>query len=403
MPDPSPGLRGERTLPARPHLDHLKSEAKERLKALRLATPDCRLAEAQFQLARDYGFASWRALKAEVDRRTGGGTGRLSRYVGAYRHDPAVISNAIVEITAHGGRLFLQGPQGSRLELVELGDGAFSQPGLLRSFQFVGVDGQPASAVVLRTDHGSVRLERTDAETAQRAREAVERAFTDQARPRTAITLPAEALERFVGHYSTRLGPAIEVTRDGARLFACVTAQPKLEIYPESQADFFYRQVHAQLSFVLEGDQAAAVILHQNGQDQRLPRVSAEEARRAGAVVALKAEEQRRPHIPIKVDPAVLAGYVGCYSLALIRATITVTAEGDRLFIELTDQPRYEVYPESENRFFWTVVAAQITFITDKTGRAVSAVVHQNGRDLPAPWIDPAADDHGEFDSRQAG
>ena len=143
MPEPTPELRDKRALPDKPNLDHLKGEAKERLKALRLAAPDCRLAEAQFQIARAYGFTSWRALKAEVDRRAGGG--RLARYVGAYRHDPAVLSNSILEITARGGRLFINGLQGSRLELVDLGDGAFSQPGLLRSFQFAGVDAQPAS------------------------------------------------------------------------------------------------------------------------------------------------------------------------------------------------------------------------------------------------------------------
>ena len=47
-------------LPANPDLEHLKNEAKERLALLRATAPDAQLAEAQFQLARDYGFPSWR-------------------------------------------------------------------------------------------------------------------------------------------------------------------------------------------------------------------------------------------------------------------------------------------------------------------------------------------------------
>jgi ankyrin repeat protein len=54
-------------LPAQPNLEHLKNEAKQRLKALRAQDPRAQLTGAQLAVARDYGFASWRALKAHVD------------------------------------------------------------------------------------------------------------------------------------------------------------------------------------------------------------------------------------------------------------------------------------------------------------------------------------------------
>jgi len=56
-------------LPARPNLDWLRKTAKQQLHELRKSNPDARLASAQLALARQYGFRSWRALKAEVDRR----------------------------------------------------------------------------------------------------------------------------------------------------------------------------------------------------------------------------------------------------------------------------------------------------------------------------------------------
>jgi len=55
-------------LPARPHLEYLKKLAKERLAAVRAAgDAGASLADAQLAVARAYGFASWRKLRAYVD------------------------------------------------------------------------------------------------------------------------------------------------------------------------------------------------------------------------------------------------------------------------------------------------------------------------------------------------
>ena len=54
-------------LPDRANLEHLRNEAKQRLRALRVEQPAAQLAEAQRLVARDYGFPRWRALKAAVD------------------------------------------------------------------------------------------------------------------------------------------------------------------------------------------------------------------------------------------------------------------------------------------------------------------------------------------------
>jgi len=55
-------------LPARPNLDWLRKTAKDLLRELRTQNPARKLADAQFALARQYGFSSWRALKAHVDQ-----------------------------------------------------------------------------------------------------------------------------------------------------------------------------------------------------------------------------------------------------------------------------------------------------------------------------------------------
>jgi Family of unknown function (DUF5990)/Domain of unknown function (DUF5655) len=67
-------------LPARPDLDQLRRQARElhraardgdarSLRRLRQASGTVTLSDAQLAIARDYGFASWPRLKAEVERR----------------------------------------------------------------------------------------------------------------------------------------------------------------------------------------------------------------------------------------------------------------------------------------------------------------------------------------------
>jgi Ankyrin repeats (3 copies)/Ankyrin repeats (many copies)/Ankyrin repeat len=54
-------------LHARANLEHLKNEAKQRLKTMRSDNSAARLSEAQLLVARGYGFPNWRKMKSYVD------------------------------------------------------------------------------------------------------------------------------------------------------------------------------------------------------------------------------------------------------------------------------------------------------------------------------------------------
>jgi ankyrin repeat protein len=54
-------------LPENPSIDWLRKLAKNRLREVRTTDKSARLSEAQFQVARLYGFASWRAMKSHID------------------------------------------------------------------------------------------------------------------------------------------------------------------------------------------------------------------------------------------------------------------------------------------------------------------------------------------------
>ena len=93
-----------------------------------------------------------------------------------------------------------------------------------------------------------------------------------------------------------------------------------------------------------------------------------------------------KQHKEIDVDPKLFDAYVGQYQLAP-NFILTVTREEDKLFVQATGQPKFQIFPESALEFFLKVVDAQITFETDSTGRAVSLVLHQNGRNVPGKRI----------------
>src|SRR5215472_11960165 len=56
------------TMPPRASLAWLKKSAKQYLREWRGEGREVKLADAQLTIARQYGFSSWRALKAHVDR-----------------------------------------------------------------------------------------------------------------------------------------------------------------------------------------------------------------------------------------------------------------------------------------------------------------------------------------------
>ena len=55
------------SLPLRANLEWLKKLSKERLDSLRAENPEATLSDAQLAVAREFGFPSWRKLKAHVE------------------------------------------------------------------------------------------------------------------------------------------------------------------------------------------------------------------------------------------------------------------------------------------------------------------------------------------------
>ena len=62
--------------------------------------------------------------------------------------------------------------------------------------------------------------------------------------------------------------------------------------------------------------------------------------------------------------------------------SIVITLEGNQLMAEATNQPKFPIFPESETKFFYKVVDAQLEFFKNDQGQITHLVLHQGGQDV---------------------
>src|SRR5262249_10313663 len=159
----------------------------------------------------------------------------------------------------------------------------------------------------------------------------------EQERPRTATAVDLDLYDRYAGIYQRGPNSIFTITREGDRLFAQLTGQPKLEVFPESDREFFYKAVAAQITFVADGDRPPTVlVLLQSGTDLRAARLAA------------VPPGGRRDD---KADAKALDGYVGWYELAAAGRVLAVTHSGDRLILQETGRPKIEMLAHGDREF----------------------------------------------------
>ena len=92
-------------------------------------------------------------------------------------------------------------------------------------------------------------------------------------------------------------------------------------------------------------------------------------------------------HTEVTANPKLFDGYIGKYQLAPNFA-IAITREGARLFLQATNQPRIELFAESDKDYFVKVVDASITFVTGADGKVTALVLHQNGANITGARVE---------------
>jgi CubicO group peptidase (beta-lactamase class C family) len=179
--------------------------------------------------------------------------------------------------------------------------------------------------------------------------------------------ISTELYEDYVGKYEYPGGAILTVTREGNKLFAQLTGQSRFEIFPKSENVFFWKVVEAQIKFVRDESGKVVSAMHKQG----------------GQEFAVQKIIEKTE---VKVDPKLYDLYTGEYDLNN-GLKITVTKEDNHLFAQLTNQPKLEIFPESETEFFLKVVVAQIKFFLNDSKEVTHLIITQGMQKLKADKI----------------
>jgi hypothetical protein len=190
--------------------------------------------------------------------------------------------------------------------------------------------------------------------------------------PKPASNAVQNAAE-YPGRYPLSAAFAIDITETGGAIFCQATGQPRFALRPGGKDRFSIVGVPAEISFTRDADgRVVALVLHQNGLDQRAPRKDLPPPRK-----------EAPPPKEIELPAETLGEYRGSYPI-VPNFVLTVSVEGGRLFVQATGQAKFPVFATARDEFFYKVVDAQISFQRDEAGKVTGLVLHQNGRDMPA-------------------
>jgi CubicO group peptidase (beta-lactamase class C family) len=88
---------------------------------------------------------------------------------------------------------------------------------------------------------------------------------------RKEVQLDTRSLDQYVGQYELGPGSVLNITRLADHLWLQATGQPKVQLFPESQTDFFLKAADAQVTFVKDASgKVTHLILHQGGDHEAL-------------------------------------------------------------------------------------------------------------------------------------
>jgi hypothetical protein len=172
------------------------------------------------------------------------------------------------------------------------------------------------------------------------------------------------------GKYQIRTGFNITITNETDGLYIDPDRKPKEKLTKLSESLYKIESIDGTVDFsLILNKKWDRVIVKMYGQAIHAPRVPFD----------YKHDDWDEIEVPIEL----IISYEGIYELTS-GTLIFVNAEDDKLMIQLTGQPEFQVYPFAENKFFYKVVDAAIEFVDDNNGAVNYLLLYQNGIILQA-------------------
>lgn len=179
----------------------------------------------------------------------------------------------------------------------------------------------------------------------------------------TEIQLGEESMKEYIGIYADDKGIERSITLEDGSLYAAREGGTKRKLIASEKDQFLYENSFTTLKFARNGS----------------GKIISATLNERGAITELKkSDKPLESRKEISLAEAVLDRYVGEYQLAP-GFTVTFTREGNRLFTQATGQQRFEVFAQSETKFFLKVVDAQVEFVTGPDGKVNTIILYQGG------------------------
>lgn len=187
------------------------------------------------------------------------------------------------------------------------------------------------------------------------------------------VQLDEKTMDEYVGVYQINQQSERMIIREGNKLYSKRTGMPKIELQAIGNDEFYLYESLTTLRF--ERDATGAV----NGMTLKT---------REGHVARAPKTDKPLPKEKVAITLAddVLKQYTGQYELAP-NFILSVRLEGNQLLAQGTGQPAFEIYPETETKFFVKVMEAELEF-TKKEHKVTGLVYSQRGRSVAAKKID---------------
>lgn len=175
-------------------------------------------------------------------------------------------------------------------------------------------------------------------------------------------------LSKYPGRYDFGNGMVMIITAEDKRLFAQLTGQPKFEVFPQGSGEYFWKVVNAKIKFVQD---STGSVTHgdfeQNGMKLKVSKLPAQQI--------------------VTVDKNLYTKYSGKYNLGN-NMVIDITAENDRIYVQATNQPRYEIYPVSETEFVLRESNSKLTFAPPDQGKSKKLILQMGERKIEAERLE---------------
>ncbi|MCB9316602.1 MAG: serine hydrolase [Lewinellaceae bacterium] len=184
------------------------------------------------------------------------------------------------------------------------------------------------------------------------------------------MDVPASKLAEYEGIYENGIKQRRIITVENGILTSNRVGGLKTQLNPIGKDKFRIKDALINVTFLRDekSGQVTAVSLNTRSEtDDRWVKTSA---------------DIPEPPKEVRLNEAQLDRLVGEYVMAPT-FSITVSREGMQLYGQGTGQPRFEMYPNSDLKFFLKVVDAKIEFFPDADGTIGKMVLFQNGQELP--------------------